>query len=95
MRSSQPPIFFTPIVNDAESFGRIAAANALSDVYAMGARPLFALNIVGMPVAKLPPAVIAEVLKGGHHSCTRAGIAIVGGHSVDLVEPVYGLAVNR
>ncbi len=85
--------FFTPIVDDPEDFGRIAAANALSDVYAMGARPLFALNIVGMPVDKVPPAVIAAVLKGGRRVCAQAGAVIAGGHSIDSAEPIYGLAV--
>ena len=85
--------FFTPIVNDPGDFGRIAAANAISDVYAMGARPLFALNVIGMPVDKLPLSVISAVLKGGQATCREAGILIVGGHSIDLSEPVYGLAV--
>ncbi len=85
--------FFTPIVDSPEDFGRIAAANAVSDVYAMGARPLFALNIIGMPVDKVPPAAIAGVLKGGRRACGQACIVIAGGHSIDSVEPIYGLAV--
>ena len=85
--------FFTPIVDDPEDFGRIAAANAISDVYAMGARPLFALNVIAMPVGKLPRSAIAAVLEGGRRTCREAGILIVGGHSIDLTEPVYGLAV--
>ena len=85
--------FFTPIVDDPEDFGRIAAANAVSDVYAMGAKPLFALNLIGMPMEKVSPGVIAAVLEGGRRVCAQAGIVIAGGHSVDLVEPIYGLAV--
>ena len=85
--------FFTPIVDDPEDFGRIAAANAVSDVYAMGAKPLFALNIVGMPLNKLAPDVVAAVLEGGRRTCDQAGIVIAGGHSIDSVEPIYGLAV--
>ncbi len=85
--------FFTPIVDDPEDFGCIAAANAISDVYAMGAKPLFALNIAGMPVDKVPRAVIAGVIAGGQRTCERAGIVIAGGHSIDSAEPIYGLAV--
>ena len=84
--------FFTPIVNDPFDFGRIAAANALSDIYAMGGKPIFALAIVGMPVDKLPLDVIQKVLDGGQSICQQAGIAIAGGHSIDTVEPIYGLA---
>ena len=83
--------FFTPIVDDPRDFGRIAAANALSDVYAMGGRPLFALAVVGMPLDKLPLSVIGEILQGGAEVCARAGIAIAGGHSIDVQEPIYGL----
>jgi len=83
--------FFTPIVDDPRDFGRIAAANALSDVYAMGGRPLFALALVGMPLDKLPTAVIAEILGGGAEICARAGIMVAGGHSIDVQEPIYGL----
>jgi selenide, water dikinase len=84
--------FFMPIVDDAFDFGAIAAANALSDVYAMGATPLFALAIVGMPVDKLPVETIRRILDGGESVCARAGIPVVGGHSIDSVEPIYGLA---
>jgi len=83
--------FFMPMVDDPHLFGRIAATNALSDVYAMGARPIFALAIVGMPIDKLPPTVIAEILAGGAETCAQAGVPIVGGHSIDSVEPIYGL----
>jgi selenide,water dikinase len=84
---------FTPVVDDARDFGRIAAANALSDVYAMGARPLFALSIIGFPTKKLPLAEMAAILQGGAAVCAEAGIAVVGGHSIDDAEPKYGLAV--
>jgi len=84
--------FFMPIVDDPFDFGRIAATNALSDIYAMGARPLFALAIVGMPINVLPRTVIAEILRGGESVCAAAGIPIAGGHSIDSVEPIYGLA---
>ncbi len=83
--------FFTPIVDDPRDFGRIAAANALSDVYAMGGKPIFALAIVGMPLDKLPESVIRDILAGGESICAQAGIPIAGGHSIDLLEPVYGL----
>ena len=85
--------FFTPIVDDAYTFGRIAAANALSDVYAMGGRPLWCLNLVGWPREKLPLALLGEVLKGGAETVARAGAAILGGHSIDDPEPKYGLVV--
>ena len=85
--------FFMPIVDDPRDFGRIAATNALSDVYAMGGRPLLALAIVGMPLDKLPVEVIQEILAGGAAVCETAGIALAGGHSIDSVEPIYGLAV--
>ncbi|MFA5522272.1 MAG: selenide, water dikinase SelD [Castellaniella sp.] len=85
--------FFMPIVDDAYDFGRIAAANALSDVYAMGGRPIMALAIVGMPINVLPHETIARVLEGGAAVCAQAGIPVAGGHSIDSVEPVYGLAV--
>jgi selenide, water dikinase len=84
--------FFMPIVDDPYDFGRIAATNALSDIYAMGARPLFALAIVGMPINVLPHDVIAAVLRGGEAVCAEAGIPVAGGHSIDSVEPIYGLA---
>ena len=83
--------FFMPIVDDPHDFGRIAATNALSDIYAMGARPLLALAIVGMPLGKLTVAVIQQILAGGAAVCQAAGIPIAGGHSIDSVEPIYGL----
>ncbi len=86
--------FFMPIVDDAYDFGRIAATNAISDIYAMGARPLFALAIVGMPVNTLPREAIRDILRGGEAVCAQAGIPIAGGHSIDSVEPIYGLAVT-
>jgi len=85
--------FFMPIVDDPRDFGRIAAANALSDIYAMGGRPIFALAILGMPLAKLPVAVTRKILEGGASVCAEAGIPIAGGHSIDTPEPIYGLAV--
>ncbi len=86
--------FFTPVVDDPYWFGRIAAANALSDVWAMGGRPLFALNLVGWPVKTLPMGQLAEVLRGGAEAARLAGIPILGGHSIDDPEPKYGLAVT-
>jgi selenide, water dikinase len=86
--------FFMPIVDDPFDFGRIAATNALSDIYAMGGRPLLALAIVGMPINVLPQQTIREILRGGESVCERAGIPIAGGHSIDSVEPIYGLAVT-
>src|SRR4051812_40984356 len=83
--------FFMPIVDDPFDFGAIAATNALSDVYAMGATPLFALAIVGMPVNQLPLDTIRRVLEGGEQVCAKAGIPIAGGHTIDSVEPIYGL----
>ena len=83
--------FFTPIVDDPYDFGRIAATNALSDVYAMGGSPIFALAIVGMPLDKLPGEVIGRILEGGASVCREAGIPIAGGHSIDVLEPIYGL----
>jgi len=83
--------FFTPIVDDPYDFGRIAATNAISDVYAMGGRPIFALAIVGMPLEKLPVATIRQILQGGESVCAQAGIPIAGGHSIDTLEPIYGL----
>ncbi len=83
--------FFMPIVDDPFDFGRIAATNALSDVYAMGGAPILALAIVGMPINVLPHDVIAEILRGGQSICAEAGIPIAGGHSIDSVEPIYGL----
>jgi selenide,water dikinase len=84
--------FFMPIVDDPYDFGRIAATNALSDVYAMGGTPIMALAIVGMPVNVLPPDMIALILKGGQDVCQDAGIPVAGGHTIDCVEPIYGLA---
>ncbi|TXG99666.1 MAG: selenide, water dikinase SelD [Rhodocyclaceae bacterium] len=83
--------FFMPIVDDPYDFGRIAATNAISDVYAMGGTPLFALAIVGMPVNTLPLETIGQILKGGEAVCRDAGIPIAGGHTIDSVEPIYGL----
>src|SRR5688500_19130410 len=83
--------FFTPIVDDPFDFGRIAATNAISDVYAMGGRPIFALAIVGMPLDKLPVAAIRQILAGGESVCAAAGVPIAGGHSIDTLEPIYGL----
>ncbi len=83
--------FFMPVVDDPGDFGRIAATNALSDVYAMGATPILALAIVGMPIGQLPPATIRAILAGGAEVCARAGIPVAGGHSIDSVEPIYGL----
>jgi selenide,water dikinase len=85
--------FFMPIVDDPFDFGAIAATNAISDVYAMGGTPLFALAIAGMPIARLPLATIRRVLEGGEAMCRKAGIPVAGGHSIDSVEPIYGLAV--
>jgi selenide, water dikinase len=85
--------FFTPLVDDPRTWGRIAATNAVSDVYAMGGRPLFALNLVAWPSTELPTAMLAEVLAGGAEAGAQCGFAVVGGHSVDDPEPKYGLAV--
>ena len=83
--------FFTPIVDDPFDFGRIAATNAISDIYAMGGRPVMALAIVGMPLEKLPVSAIRGILAGGEAVCAAAGIPIAGGHSIDTLEPIYGL----
>src|SRR5262245_48152630 len=83
--------FFMPIVDDPFDFGAIAATNAISDVYAMGGRPLFALALVAMPIDKLPIDTIRRILEGGESVCRRAGIPVAGGHSVDSVEAIYGL----
>src|SRR5436190_5630146 len=83
--------FFTPIVDDPYDFGRIAATNAISDIYAMGGRPIMALAIVGMPLEKLPVSVIRQILAGGESVCANAEIPIAGGHSIDTLEPIYGL----
>ncbi len=86
--------YFTPVVDNPYDFGQIAAANSLSDIYAMGARPLFALNIVGFPIGEFPPSVLAEILRGGMDKCAEAGISVAGGHTVRDAEPKYGLAVT-
>ncbi len=85
--------FFMPIVDDPYDFGRIAATNALSDIYAMGGKPIFALAVVGMPVNKLPMEAIQNIMLGGASVCQAAGIPIAGGHSIDSPEPIYGLVV--
>jgi len=85
--------FFMPIVDDPYDFGRIAATNAISDVYAMGGTPIMALALVGMPIDKLPVEVIGKILQGGESICAEAGIPIAGGHTIDSVEPIYGLVV--
>lgn len=85
--------FFMPVVDDPHDFGRIAATNAISDVYAMGGTPILALAILGMPLGKLPVEVAREILAGGAAACAGAGIPVAGGHSIDTVEPIYGLAV--
>ena len=83
--------FFTPIVDDPYDFGRIAATNAISDVYAMGARPILALALLGVPLGKLPTEVVQRIVAGGHDVCEAAGVPIGGGHSIDSPEPLYGL----
>jgi selenide,water dikinase len=85
--------FFMPIVDDPYDFGRIAATNAISDVYAMGGTPIMALALVGMPINKLPVDVIGDIIRGGESICAEAGIPIAGGHTIDSVEPIYGLVV--
>ena len=85
--------FFMPVVDDPRDFGRIAATNALSDVYAMGGKPIFALAILGMPLGKLPVETVRAILEGGASVCAEAGIPVAGGHSIDSAEPIYGLAV--
>jgi selenide,water dikinase len=86
--------FFTPIVDDPYWFGRIAATNAMSDVYAMGGRPVSALNLVAFPLDALGPDVLREILRGGLEAAQAAGVSIVGGHSIDDAEPKYGMAVT-
>ena len=86
--------FFMPIVDDPFTFGRIAAANALSDVYAMGGTPILAIAILGWPVSALPPEVAGEVIAGGRAACDEADVPLAGGHSIDSPEPIFGLAVN-
>ena len=85
--------FFAPIVDNPYDFGQIAAANSISDIYAMGATPLFALNIVGFPRNDLPMRILSEILQGGIDKAKEAGISIVGGHSIDDQEPKYGLSL--
>ncbi len=85
--------FFMPMVDDPHDFGRIAATNAISDVYAMGGTPIMALAILGMPVDKIPPEMVRRILEGGAAVCATAGIPVAGGHSIDSPEPIYGLAV--
>jgi len=86
--------FFMPIVDDPFTFGKIAATNAISDIYAMGGTPLLAIAILGWPIDKLPPEVAQQVLEGGRASCAEAGIMLAGGHSIDSPEPIFGLAVT-
>jgi selenide, water dikinase len=86
--------FFMPIVDDAYDFGRIASANAISDVYAMGGKPILAIAILGWPIAHLPPELAQKVLEGSRVVCAEAGITLAGGHSIDCPEPIFGLAVN-
>jgi len=86
--------FFTPIVDDPFHFGRIAAANALSDVYAMGGSPILATAILGLPVEKIPADVARQIIEGGRSICEEAGVPLAGGHSIDTLEPFFGLSVN-
>jgi len=85
--------FFMPVVDDPRDFGRIAATNAISDVYAMGGRPIMALAILGMPLGRIAPETVSAILAGGAEICAEAGIPVAGGHSIDAPEPIYGLAV--
>ena len=86
--------FFMPIVDDPFTFGRIAATNALSDIYAMGGKPLMAISIFGWPIDKLSSDVAQQVIEGGRAACEEAGIPLAGGHSIDSPEPIFGLAVT-
>jgi selenide,water dikinase len=86
--------FFMPIVDDPFDFGKIAATNAISDIYAMGGSPLMAIAILGWPIDKLAPEIAAQVLEGGRAACAEAGIPLAGGHSIDSPEPIFGLAVT-
>jgi selenide,water dikinase len=86
--------FFMPIVDDARDFGRIASVNAISDVYAMGGRPMVAISVLGWPIDKLPPEVAQQVVDGAREACAEAGIPLAGGHSIDSPEPIFGLAVT-
>ena len=85
--------FFMPMVDDPVDFGRIAATNAISDVYAMGGKPIMALAVLGMPIDKMPATMVRDILRGGSEICASAGIPVAGGHSIDSPEPIYGLAV--
>src|ERR1700741_4141735 len=86
--------FFMPIVDDAFDFGRIASANAISDVYAMGGKPILATALLGWPVNKLPAELAQKVIEGARSICAQAGIVLAGGHSIDTLEPMFGLSVN-
>ncbi|MBT5576862.1 MAG: selenide, water dikinase SelD, partial [Porticoccaceae bacterium] len=86
--------FFMPIVDDPFEFGRVAAANAISDIYAMGGTPMMAIAILGWPINSLPAEVAQQVIDGGRHACAEAGIHLAGGHSIDSPEPIFGLAVT-
>lgn len=86
--------FFMPVVDDAFDFGRIAAANAISDIYAMGGKPILATAILGWPLTKLPAEMAQQVLEGARHICKKAGIALAGGHSIEAAEPMFGLSVT-
>jgi selenide,water dikinase len=86
--------FFTPIVDDAFTYGQIAATNALSDVYAMGGKPFMAIAILGLPVEKLPATIAQQIIAGGKAACAKAGVVLAGGHTIDAPEPFFGLAVN-
>lgn len=86
--------FFMPIVDDAFDFGQVAAANAISDIYAMGGKPILSIALLGWPVDKLPSSLAKEVLEGARNICAKAGIALAGGHSIDSAEPFFGLSVN-
>ena len=86
--------FFMPIVDDPYTFGMISGCNALSDIYAMGGKPLMAIAIFGWPIDKLPAEIGAKVIEGGRTACTKAGISLAGGHSIDSPEPIFGLSVS-
>ncbi len=87
--------FFMPIVDNPFDFGRIAATNAISDIFAMGGKPIMAIAILGWPINKLSPEIAREVTEGGRYACRQAGIALAGGHSIDAPEPIFGLAVTE
>ena len=87
--------FFMPIVDDAFDFGRIAATNAISDIFAMGGKPIMAIAILGFPINKLPEDVAQKIVDGGRFACHQAGISLAGGHSIDAPEPIFGLAVTK